>query len=247
MTQQLQGKSALVTGGSRGIGAAIAKKLAADGARVALTYTSSPDKAEDVVRAIRAAGGDAFAIKADAADEQAVRQAVNDTVKKFGGIDILVNNAGISGKGALDEVTMEKFDHIVAVNIKGVFVAAQEAARHMKTGGRIINVGSMMSDLALFPNASIYTMTKGAVAALTRGLARDLTPRGITVNNVQPGPVDTDMNPSDGPSGPTLRGMVPAGRYGTGDEISSVVAFLASDGASFVSGAQIHVDGALTA
>lgn len=247
MTQQLHGKSALVTGGSRGIGAAIAQKLAAEGARVAITYTASPDKAEDVVRAIRAGGGDAFAIKADAGDEKAVRNAVTETVRKFGGIDILVNNAGISGKGVLEEITMEKFDRIVAVNIKGVFVAAQEAARHMKPGGRIINVGSMMSDLALFPNVSIYTMTKGAVAALTRGLARDLTPRGITVNNVQPGPVDTDMNPKDGPSGPGLRALVPAGRYGTGDEIAHVVAFLASDGASFVSGAQIHVDGALTA
>ncbi len=247
MTQRLKNKSALVTGGSRGIGAAIARKLAAEGAKVGITYTSSPDKAEDVVKSIRDAGGDAFAIKADAADEKAVRAAVTETVSKFGGIDILVNNAGIAGKGLVDDVTMEAFDRIVAVNIKGVFVAAQEAARHMKNGGRIINVGSMMSDLAMFQGVSLYTMSKGAVAAMTRGLARDLTPRGITVNNVQPGPVDTDMNPSTGQRAPALRAMVPAGRYGEDAEIANVVAFLASDEASFVSGAQLHVDGALTA
>jgi 3-oxoacyl-[acyl-carrier protein] reductase len=186
MTAPLTGKVALVTGGSRSLGAAIAKRLAADGAAVALTYSASPEKAADVVRAIEAAGGRALAIRADAADAAAVRAAVAKTVEAFGGLDILVNNAGTLVVKPLDQLTLEDFDRIVAVNVRGLFVATQEAARHMQDGGRIINIGSINSDYIPFAGGSFYAMTKAAVAGLTKGLARDLGPRGITVNNVQP-------------------------------------------------------------
>ncbi len=247
MTTPLQGKTALVTGASRGMGAAIAKRLAKDGANVAITYSASPDKADDVVKAIRDAGGNAFAIKADSGIEADVRAAVAKTVKEFGSLDILVNNAGIAPMGAPEEFSIADFDRILNVNVKGIFVAVQESLKHMKEGGRIVNIGSMMNDLALFPGASAYTMTKGAVAALTRGLARDLGPKGITINNVQPGPIDTDMNPADGAMADMLRGMVPLGRYGTGDDVANLVAFLVSPQAGFINGGQYHIDGGLTA
>lgn len=247
MTRPLENKVALVTGASRGIGAAIAKKLAEDGASVAITYSASPAKADDVVAAIKAAGGKAIAIKADAGDETAVRKAVNDTVGTFGGLDILVNNAGIAINADIAEYKTDDFDRMVNVNIKGIFIAVNEAVKHMKSGGRVINIGSVMSETSIFPTASIYTMTKAAVAGLTRGLARDLGARGITVNNVQPGPVDTDMNPADGPAGDAMRATIPLGRFGEGAEIGAVVSFLASSAASFVNGAQIRVDGGGTA
>jgi 3-oxoacyl-[acyl-carrier protein] reductase len=247
MDNQLAGKTALVTGASRGIGAAIAKRLAKDGANVAITYTSSPAKAQEVVAAIEAAGGKAVALKADSAVAVEVQQAVQATVAQFGGIDILVNNAGIATMAPVGDFSLEDFDRMVAINIRGVFVAAQEASRHMRDGGRIITIGSTNSERIPFAGGSVYAMTKAAVAGLTKGLARDLGPRKITVNNVQPGPVDTDMNPADGPFAETLKGMLAVGRYGSGEEIAGMVAYLAGPEAGYITGASLLIDGGFAA
>jgi 3-oxoacyl-[acyl-carrier protein] reductase len=243
----LAGKVALVTGGSRSIGAAIALRLAADGASVALTYSASPDRAASVVAEIEAAGGSALAIEADAGSPDAVRAAVATTVAKLGGIDILVNNAGIALNGAIEDYRFEDYERMLAVNVTGVFVATQEAARHMGSGGRIIHIGSSMQRYAAWGGSSVYTLTKGAVAGFNRSLVRDLGPKGITVNTVHPGPTDTDMNPKDGPYSEALNGLIAIGRYGETREIASVVAFLAREDASFVTGAEIIADGGLTA
>lgn len=245
--KHLTGKVALVTGGSRGIGAAIAKRLAADGAAVALTYSASPSKAEEVVREIEAAGGKAVAIKADAADSEAVRLAVAKTVGAFGGIDILVNNAGVAVMAPIEQFSMEDFEKLIAVNVRGLFVASQEAARHMRDGGRIIHIGSTNSERMPFVGGSVYALTKGAVAGFTKGLARDLGPRGITVNNVQPGPVDTDMNPADGEFAKVTSQNVALQRYGHTDEIASFVTYLASPDAGFITGASLLADGGYAA
>jgi 3-oxoacyl-[acyl-carrier protein] reductase len=247
MTKTLINKTALVTGGSRGMGADTAMKLATLGAKVAITYSSSPDKAEAIVKAITSAGGDALAFKADSAKPEEIIAAISQTVKEFGGLDILVNNAGIAAGGSLDALSLEDLDRLIAINVRGVFVAAQEASKHMSFGGRIINIGSILSDHAAMSGVTAYAMTKGAVASLTRGLARDLGPKGITVNNIQPGPIDTDMNPADGPNASLMLSMIPAGRYGKGHDIANTVAFLASEEASFVNGAQITVDGGANA
>ena len=246
-TQTLSGKVALVTGGSRGIGAAIAKRLAADGAAVAITYASGQEKAAEVVRSIESAGGRALAIRADNMDAGAVRSAVAETVQTLGRLDVLVNNAGIAVIAPLDQFTREDFDRSVAVNIRAAFVAAQEAARHMADGGRIINIGSVNADRRPFAGGSVYAMTKAAIAGLTRGLARDLGPRGITVNNVQPGPVETDMNPADGPFAETLKGFMALKRYAKGNEIAAMVAYLAGPEAGFVTGASLTIDGGFAA
>ena len=246
-TNSLAGKAALVTGASRGIGAAIASRLAAEGASVAITYSSSPGKAEEVVGKIQAAGGKAISIQADAANPDAVRAAVTRTVTEFGGIDILVNNAGVAEMAPIEEFTLENFDKIVNVNIRGLFIATQEAARHMKEGGRIIHIGSTNAERMTFAGGSVYAMSKGAVASFTKGLARDLGPKGITVNNVQPGPVDTDMNPADGPFAESLKALLAIQRYGKGDEIAGFVAYLASDEASFITGANLLIDGGYAA
>ena len=246
-SQPLAGKVALVTGGSRSIGAAIARRLAADGAKVALTYSASPDKAAAVVAEIMQAGGQALAIAADAGDPAAVRSAVAQTVEAFGGLDILVNNAGLGLGGPIEEIAFNTYERMIAVNVTGVFVATQEAVRHMKAGGRIIQIGSSMTRYAAFPTASLYTLTKGAITGFNRSLVRDLGPKGITVNTVHPGPTDTDMNPADGPVAQIVGPGMAIGRYGQPHEIASVVAFLASSEAAFVTGADIVADGGLTA
>lgn len=246
-SSKLNGKAALVTGGSRSIGAAIARRLAADGAAVAITYSASPDKAAEVVKTIESAGGRAIAIQADAGDPAAVRAAVGRTVETFGGIDILVNNAGIAINGPIESVAFEDYQRMIAVNVTGVFVATQEAVRHMKSGGRIVHIGSSMARYAAFPTASVYTLTKGAVSGFNRSLVRDLGPRGITVNTVHPGPTDTDMNPADGAVSQIVGPGMAVGRYGRPEEIASAVAYLASPEAAFITGADLVADGGFTA
>jgi 3-oxoacyl-[acyl-carrier protein] reductase len=243
----LKGKAALVTGGSRGIGAAIAERLARDGADVAITYASAQGKADEVVRAVTALGRRALAIRADSADAAAVRRAVAQTVEGLGRLDLLVNNAGIVMVKPPEEFSLEDFDRMVAINVRAVFVAAQEAARHMGAGGRIITIGSVNADRMPFAGGAVYAMTKAAVAGLTRGLARDLGPRGITVNDVQPGPVDTDMNPAQGPFAESLKALTALGRYGRSDEVAAMVAYLAGPEAGYVTGASLTIDGGFAA
>ncbi|HYC23164.1 MAG TPA: SDR family oxidoreductase [Candidatus Bathyarchaeia archaeon] len=243
MAGSLTGKVALVTGGSRSLGAAIVRRLAADGAAVALTYNASPDKADAVVHGVEAAGGKALALRADAADAVAVKAAVAKTAQTFGRLDILVNNAGVIVVKPVDDLSLEDFDRIVAVNVRGLFVATQEAVRHMREGGRVINIGSINSDYVPFAGGALYAMTKAAVAGLTKGLARDLGPRGITITNVQPGPIDTDMNPDSGQFAEQTRGYTALKRYAQADEIADFVAYLAGPGASYITGTGLVIDG----
>ena len=243
----LSGKVALVTGAARGMGAAIARRLSRDGAMVALTYPTPADSAVNLAEELVRAGGKALAIQADSGSEAEVRGAVAATVAAFGRLDILVNNAGIAITGKMEEVTMEQFDRIVAVNIKGIFIAVQAAANHMGAGGRIINTGSVGSHFIRFPGLTLYAMSKAAVEGMTRGLARDLGPRGITVNATQPGSIDTDMNPASGPYASPMLDMIPNGRYGRADEVANVVAFLASAESEYINGATLTIDGGYTA
>ncbi|MFJ2990406.1 3-oxoacyl-ACP reductase family protein [Collimonas sp. NPDC087041] len=246
-SQVLTGKVAFVQGGSRGIGAAIAKRLASNGAAVTLTYISSPERALQVVKDIEAAGGRALAIKADSADADAIKSAIGEAVTKFGRLDILVNNAGVLAIAPLADFSLEDFDRTLAINVRSVFVATQEAARHMGAGGRIINIGSTNADRMPFAGGGPYAMSKSALVGLTRGLARDLGPRGITINNVQPGPVDTDMNPATGDFADTLIAMMPIGRYGKDEEIAGFVAYLAGPEAAYITGASLTIDGGFAA
>nr|WP_256672452.1 3-oxoacyl-ACP reductase family protein [Pseudomonas sp. o96-267] len=242
----LAGKTALVTGGSRSIGAAIAKRLAADGAQVAFTYNGSPKLAEEVAVEIESAGGRALAIQANAAEPEAVRAAVAKTVEAFGSLDILVNNAGIASASAIEDTRFEDYQAMLDINVTGVFVATQEAVRHMQEGGRIIHIGSSVTKYAGVPGLAAYGLTKGAVAGFNRSLAHDLGPRGITVNSIHPGPVNTDMNPADGEIAKLLTPRIALGRYGESTEIANLVAFLASPQASLITGADIHADGGFT-
>lgn len=243
----LSGKVALIQGGSRGIGAAIALRLAREGAAVALTYASSPDKAAEVRQAIEAAGGRALVIRADSADADAIRAAVRQTVEHFGRIDVLVNNAGVLAIAPIEEFSLDDFDRTLAINVRSVFVASQEAARHMGSGGRIITIGSTNAERMPFAGGSVYAMSKSAIVGLTRGMARDLGPRGITVNNVQPGPVDTDMNPENSEFADSLKGLMAVGRYGRAEEIAAFVAYLAGPEAGYVTGASLTIDGGFAA
>jgi len=246
MTAVLAGRRALVTGGSRGIGAEIVRRLAADGAALAFTYGSSAAEADKLAAEIAADGGTSVAIQADSGDPEQVARAIDETVAQLGGLDILVNNAGVAYIGDVESLTMEQFDRLVAINVKGVFAAIQRALPHLGTIGRIINIGSINADRVPGPGLSIYAMSKAAVAGLTRGLARELGARGITVNNIQPGPVATDMNPEVGEFADSLREVMALGRYGQPRDIASVVSYLAGPEAAYVTGANWNVDGGFT-
>ncbi|MGB9418306.1 MAG: 3-oxoacyl-ACP reductase family protein [Acidobacteriaceae bacterium] len=244
---KLAKKVALVTGGSRGIGAAIAKRLAADGASVAITYTKGADAAASVVKAIEAAGGKAIAIQADAANPGTVTAAVEKTVATFGGLDVLVNNAGTAVPKPFEQTTLEEIDSMFNLNVRGVFVATQEALKHMKTGGRIITIGSCVGERMMTPGLVAYSATKGAVKMFTQGLSREVGGRGITVNNVQPGPIDTDLNPAAGDWAAPQKAATALNRYGTVDEVAALVAFVASPESAYITGANLTVDGGTNA
>ena len=247
MSQSLQHKRALVTGGSRGIGAGIVKRLAREGADVALTYVSRAEQANDTVKAAREFGVKALAIQADSSDAKAVSAAVERTVSEFGGIDILVNNAGVAAMAPIDDYRLEDFDLTVAVNLRAVFVATQAAVKHMKSGGRIINIGSCNAERMPFAGGAVYAMSKAGLVGLVKGLARDLGPRGITINNVQPGPTDTDMNPAKGDFAEMLLKFMAVPHYGSTDDIAAMVAYLAGPEAGFVTGASLTIDGGFNA
>ncbi|WP_454656111.1 SDR family NAD(P)-dependent oxidoreductase [Bosea beijingensis] len=240
---RLAGKRALVTGGSRGIGAAIACRLAAEGADVALTYERSADKAAAVVTEIEALGRKGFAIAADSADPAAVTRAVDDAARALGGLDILVNNAGIYRGGPVAEWSLADIDATLAVNVRAVVLASQAAAAHLGEGGRIISTGSCLADRVVEPNVTLYAMSKAALIGFTKGLARDLGPRGITVNIVHPGSTDTDMNPAGGPGADAQRARMAIPRYGQPEDIAGLVAYLASEEARFITGAGFAIDG----
>jgi len=247
MSKKLAGKIALVTGGSRGIGAAIAKRLAADGANVAITYTKGADAAASVVKEIERAGGKAIAIQADAADANASKAAVEKTVASFGRIDVLVNNAGTAIPKTFEEATLEEMDRVIDINVRGVFVATQAALKHMKSGGRIIMIGSCLGERVMTPGLVPYSATKGAVKMFTQGLSREVGTRGITVNNVQPGPIDTDLNPAAGDWAVPQKAATALDRYGSVDEVAALVAFVAGPEASYITGANLTVDGGTNA
>jgi 3-oxoacyl-[acyl-carrier protein] reductase len=242
-SQRFTGKTALVTGGSRGIGEAIVRRLAEEGAAVAFTYSASADKANELVASIRDQGGKALAIKADSRAAVDIERAVTTTVEQFGGLNILVNNAGILGLGSVDDFSVEALDEMYAINVRATYIAAKAASKFMNRGDRIITVGSVAGQRSGFPGSSAYSMTKSAITGMIRGLALDFAPRGITVNNIQPGPTATDMNPPDAPYLDHAIALVPLGRLGRADEIASMAAYLASDDASFVTGASLTVDG----
>src|SRR6202522_290587 len=240
-------KVALVTGGSRGIGAAIAKRLAADGASVAITYAKDASAASAVVKAIEREGGRAIAIQADAADAEAVKSAVEKTVATLGRLDVLVNNAGTAIPKAFEEATLEEMDRVLDINIRGVFVATQAALKHMTEGGRIIMIGSAVGERAVAPGLVPYAATKGAVKMFTQALSREVGSRGITVNNIQPGPIDTDLNPASGDWAVPQKAATALDRYGHVEEIAAMAAFLAGSESSYITGANLTVDGGMNA
>jgi len=244
---QLNGKRALVTGGSRGIGAAIATALAAQGAAVAITFERSRAQASRVVEEIEARGGRAVAIQADSADPAAIRRSVAEAVSALGGLDILVNNAGIARYETIEDFDVQDIDALFAVNVRGPLLTTQAAIPHLRAGGRVITIGSAGAERVVGVTGTVYFMTKSALQSFTRGLARELGPRDITANLVQPGSTDTDMNPADGESSEFQRGLIPLGRYGVPEDVAATVAFLASPAARQITGAIINVDGGMLA
>jgi 3-oxoacyl-[acyl-carrier protein] reductase len=244
---KLNNKVALVTGGSRGIGAGIARRLAADGANVAITYTKGADAAQAVVKEIESTGRKAIAIQADAADPAAVKAAVEKTVATLGRLDVLVNNAGTAIPKSFEETTLEEMDRVIDINVRGVFVATQAALKHMKEGGRIITIGSCVGERMMTPGLVSYSATKGAVKMFTQGLSREVGGRGITVNNVQPGPIDTDLNPAAGDWAEPQVAATALKRYGHVDEVAALVSFVASPEASYITGTNLTVDGGTNA
>ncbi|HEX4019511.1 MAG TPA: SDR family oxidoreductase [Acidobacteriaceae bacterium] len=244
---KLGGKVALVTGASRGIGAAIAKRLSADGASVAITYAKDAKSAAAVVGAIENGGGKAIAIQADAADPKAIQAAIEKVVATLGRIDVLVNNAGTAIPKAFEETTLEEMDHMIDLNFRGVMVATQAALKHMNDGGRIIMIGSCVGERNLTPGLAAYGATKGAVKMFTQGLSREVGSRGITVNNIQPGPIDTDLNPAAGDWATPQKAVTALNRYGQVEEVAALVAFVAGPESSYITGANLTVDGGTNA
>jgi 3-oxoacyl-[acyl-carrier protein] reductase len=247
MTRKLEGKIALITGGSRGIGAAIAKRLAADGASVAITYAKDASAASAVVKAIELDGGKAVAIQADTADAEAVKAAVEKTVATFGQLDVLVNNAGTAIPKTFEETTLEEMDRVIDINVRGTLAATQAALKHMKSGGRIISIGSAVGDRVQTPGLVAYSATKEAVKIFTQGLSREVGSRGITVNNVQPGPIDTELNPAAGDWAAPQKAATALDRYGRVDEIAAAVTFIAGPESSYITGSNLTVDGGMNA
>jgi 3-oxoacyl-[acyl-carrier protein] reductase len=244
---KLEGKIALITGGSRGIGAAIAKRLASDGAKVAITYSKGADAAAAVIKEIERDGGKAIAIQADATNAEAAKTAVEKTVEMFGGLDILVNNAGTAIPKTFEETTLEEMDRLLDINVRGVFIATQAALKHMKRGGRIIMIGSAVGERVMTPGLVPYAATKGAIKIFTQALSRELGSRGITVNNVQPGPIDTELNPATSEWAVPQKAATALDRYGHVDEIAAMVAFVAGPESSYITGANLTVDGGMNA
>ncbi|CAH2894053.1 MULTISPECIES: SDR family oxidoreductase [Paraburkholderia] len=247
MNSTLNGKVAFVTGGGRGIGAAIVRRLARDGAAVAFTYKGSAAIANDLAESITAEGGRAIALQADAGDPAALTRAVDEAAAALGKIDILVNNAGVLLMGPVDTFSLEDFDKTLEVNVRGVFVAIKAVLPHMGNGGRIVNIGSCNAERMPFAGGAAYAMSKSALQGLVQGLARDLGPRGITVNNVQPGPTDTDMNPESGDFASALHGLMALPRHAHPDEIAGMVAYVVGPDAGFVTGASLTIDGGFNA
>jgi 3-oxoacyl-[acyl-carrier protein] reductase len=247
MSKKLEDKVAIVTGASRGIGAAIAKRLAAEGAKVAITYATGADAAASVVTTIKRTGGTAIAIQADATTAPAVTAAIEQVVATFGGLDVLVNSAGTAIPKKFEESTLADMDRVIDINLRGAFIATQAALKRMNNGGRIILIGSCVGERMMTPGLVAYAATKGAIKMFAQGLAREVGDRGITVNNIQPGPIDTDLNPATGDWAVPQKALTALDRYGSVDDVAALVAFVAGPDSSYITGASLTVDGGTNA